>query len=225
MGAGISGVGYRTLEVEGVERLHGCEYTVPGDRIVTGTYMAACAVAGGNICLKGTEPSRIESVIKILRKTGCHIFTDDKSNEIILLSDGRRKPVAYICTGPYPEFPTDMQAQIMAVAAYSGGSCRICDDVFENRYMTAYELVKMGADIQVDSDGATVRGVHSLKGGVVKARDLRGGAALVVAALGAEYTVVKDCFHITRGYEDIQRDLEQLGADIRWSHAGDGQKD
>lgn len=222
MGAKIYGAGGKTIEIEGVEKLHGCRYTVPGDRIAAGTYMAACAIAGGNICIGGIKPRRLDAVTKILRKTGCHVFTDDMSDEIIVLSDGRRKPVAYIRTGPYPEFPTDMQAQIMAAAAYFGGSCRICDSVFENRYMTAYELEAMGADITVDTDGVTVRGLPGLAGGRVKAHDLRGGAALVIAALGADYTVVEQCSYIERGYEDIQRDLEQLGADIRWRHPGDG---
>ncbi len=225
MGAKIYGIGQRTIEIEGVEKLHGCKYTVPGDRVAAGTYMAACAIAGGNICIGGIEPVRLQAATEILRKTGCHVFTYDKSNEIIILCDGRRKPVTYICTGPYPEFPTDMQAQIMAVASYFGGSCRICDSVFEDRYMTAYELVKMGADINVDSDGVTVRGLPALRGGRVKACDLRGGAALVIAALGADYTVVEDCYHINRGYEDIQRDLEQLGADIRWIHEESEQKE
>ena len=219
MGAKIYGVGSHSLRIEGVARLGGCHYRVPGDRIVAGTYMAACAVAGGNICIRGIIPDRLDAVTDILKKTGCHLFTDKSSDEIIIMADGRRKPASSVITGPYPDFPTDMQAQIMAVMAYAGGSCDIYDNVFENRYSAAAQLERMGADISIADGHVRVVGKPALRGAEVWAGDLRGGAALVVAALGAEHTIVGACGHINRGYEDIQRDLEQLGADIRWKHA------
>lgn len=219
MGAVIHGAGTERIVVDGVRRLHGCRYKVSGDRIVAGTYMAACAIAGGNVRIHGVKPERLTAANNILQKMGCHIFTDNTSNEIIIMADGRRRSAAYIATGPYPDFPTDMQAQIMAVSAYAGGCCEIYDNVFENRYSAAYELMKMGAAITVENGHARVCGRPALKGAHVYAPDLRGGAALAIAALGADHTVVDGCSHIRRGYEDIQRDLEQLGADIKWKHA------
>lgn len=216
MGADIEGAGTGTIIINGKETLHGCRYRVPGDRIAAGTYMAGCAIAGGNICLHGIEPERLTAVSDILQKMGCHLFTDKKSNEIIVMADGRRRAVTSVVTGPYPEFPTDMQAQIMSVLAYSGGCCDIYDNVFENRYNAAGELVRMGAVISVSGGHARICGRPALKGARVCATDLRCGAALVIAALGADCTIVDGCSYICRGYEDIQRDLEQLGADIKW---------
>lgn len=216
-GARIDGAGTYTIRVKGVERLCGIRYRIPGDRIVAGTYMAACAVAGGNIRLRNIEPGRLKGVAEILKKTGCHVFTDGSINEIIILSDGRRRAVNYIETGPYPLFSTDMQPQMMALAAFSIGSCRIKDRVFESRYRTAWELEKLGASVATDGESVIITGGESLHGGVVNATDLRCGAALVIAALGIHgRTVITDCAYIMRGYEDIQRDLEQLGADILW---------
>lgn len=216
-GAVIDGAGTDTIRVKGAKRLNGIRYRIPGDRIVAGTYMAACAIAGGNVRLRNIEPGRLDCVTDILKKTGCHVFTDGRINEIIIMSDGRRKAVNYLETGPYPGFSTDMQPQMMALAAFSIGSCRIKDRVFESRYRTAWELEKLGAAVGMDSDSVIITGKESLHGGVVNATDLRCGAALVIAALGIHgKTVITDCAYIMRGYEDIQRDLEQLGADILW---------
>lgn len=216
-GAHIEGAGTDEIHITGVERLCGITYQIPGDRIVAGTYMAACAIAGGNIRLRNIEPKRLESVTEALRESGCHIFTDEKNNEIIVLSDGRRRAVNYIETGPYPGFPTDMQPQMMGLASLSAGSCRIRDRVFESRYGVVSELRALGAKVSMDENGVAVSGCGILHGGTVHAMDLRGGAALVITALGIDgTTVVTDCGYIMRGYEDIQRDLEQLGADISW---------
>ncbi len=216
-GADIRGAGTGVIRIKGVDRLELDEYRVPGDRIVAGTYMTACAIAGGNIRLRNIEPGRLESVTDILRKTGCHVFTDECRNEIMVLSDGRRRAVNYIETGPYPGFPTDMQPQLMGLAAVSSGSCRIRDRVFESRYGTAAELKKFGALICTEGDGVAIKGSPLLHGAAVRAADLRCGAALVITALGISgRTVIRDCGYIMRGHEDIQRDLEQLGADILW---------
>lgn len=217
MGAKITGAGTGEIVVRGVKKLKACTYTIPGDRIVAGTYMTACGIAGGNIKLKNIIPKRVEQIGEILKKTGCHVFTDGERNEIIVLADGRRKAVPCIITSPWPGFPTDMQSQIMGLSTYFDGSTRIVDNVFEGRYATAFELGKMGAEILVDENGVTVQGKERLYGADVEARDLRGGAALVIAALGAQgITTVEHCEYIMRGYEDIQRDLEQLGASISW---------
>ncbi len=216
-GADIEGTGTDTIRIKGVEKLNGIQYRVPGDRIVAGTYMAACGITGGNIRLRNIEPARLEGVIEVLKKTGCHVFTDAGNDEIIILSDGRRKAVSSIETAPYPGFPTDMQPQMMALAAFSTGSCRIVDKVFESRYRTAEELKKLGADVRTDGGSVIITGSERLHGGAVRAADLRCGAALVIAALGIYgKTIIEDCGYIMRGYEDIQRDLEELGADILW---------
>ncbi|MCM1308181.1 MAG: UDP-N-acetylglucosamine 1-carboxyvinyltransferase [Butyrivibrio sp.] len=222
-GADIDGAGTDTIRVRGVGRLCGIRFKIPGDRIVAGTYMTACAVAGGNIRLCNIEAKRLECVTDLLKKTGCHIFTDGNINEIIILSDGRRRALNYVETGPYPGFSTDMQPQITALSAFSAGSCRIRDRVFEARYSTARELEKLGAKVAADGDSIIITGGESLHGGIVGASDLRCGAALVIAALGIHgKTVITDCAYIMRGYEDIQRDLEQLGADILWRTKKEG---
>lgn len=218
MGADVSGIGTDTLTVNGRKNLKGCRYTVPGDRIVAGTYLCACAVSGGNIILENAEVKRLRSLNEILKQMGCHLFTDAKRNEIILVSDGRHHNLSYIKTGPYPAFPTDLQPLMMSMAAYGTGTMVIEDTVFTNRYDLAQELNRMGARITVRDGKAVVSGVAKLSGRVVKALDLRQGAALAVAALHADgATVIRDCYHIERGYEDLQRDLSRLGADIRWA--------
>ncbi len=216
-GAIISGDGTDNITIIGVKELCPCEFNNPGDRIVAGTYMLACTIANGNIKLEGIKPDRVSNVTDILRKTGAHIFTDESKNEIIVMSDGKKNCISYIEAGPYPEFPTDMQPFMMVYMSYARGYGQINDTVFTNRYGTAFELSKMNADISMNTDGALIRGYGGLKGAKVTARDLRGGAALVIAALGADgASIITDCSHICRGYEDIQRDLEQLGADIIW---------
>lgn len=216
-GAKIRGAGTDTIIIEGTDCLNPVSYTIPGDRIVAGTYMMACAVTGGNICIGNIEPDRVDSVTFLLRKMGCHIFTDKDKNEIIVESDDRKRALPYVTTGPYPEFATDMQPQLMALCAYLMGTSVICDKVFENRYHIISQLKLMGADAEIKDNDVIIHGKEKLYGGLLTAHDLRQGAALVVAALGAEgKTQIKNCHYIFRGYEDIARDLALLGANIKW---------
>ncbi len=217
MGADVKGAGSNTIIVNGGRELHGAVFDIPGDRIVAGTYLAAVAIAGGNIRLTGIKPERLTKLIIHLRKIGCHIFTDSKTNEIIGMSDYRTRSLLPVVTGPYPELATDLQPQMMAVACYCVGISKIRDIIYPYRYGIVAELEKMGADINMKEDFVYVTGKETLIGAVVKAPDLRGGAALVIAALGAcGYTLVYGYPYIQRGYEDIIRDLHFLGADIEW---------
>lgn len=224
-GANISGAGTDRIVIEGVDKLHECEYYTPGDRIAAGTYMAACRIAGGNISIHGIEPERLRSVTDIFKYMGTHIA--ERMDSITVICDNTGKNPSYIETGSYPEFPTDMQSQLMAVAAAQTGECRICDRIFENRYGTASELCKMNADIRIINGNscAVIRPHGELNPAVVKAGDLRGGAALVAAALGIKgKSIIENCIHIQRGYEDIQRDLKRLGADIEWQKDAESEK-
>ena len=212
MGAGISGGGSSTISIEGVESLHPVDHVVVGDRIEAGTFVVAGALAGGPVAVRGFDPAHLELVLAKLRKIGC---------EITLLPDGvivkRTQPVrpVDIQTLPYPGFPTDLQAQFMALLAIAQGNSIITENVFENRFMFADELSRMGADIRIESHHALVKGVAQLSGAPVKSTDLRGGAALVIAGLVADgETVVRDIHHIDRGYERFVDKLRALGADI-----------
>ena len=212
MGARISGGGSPTITIEGVESLHPVEHVVVGDRIEAGTFVVAGALAGGPVTVRGFDPAYLELVLLKLRKAGC---------EIIILPDGvtveRTRPVlpVDIQTLPYPGFPTDLQAQFMALLAIAQGNSIITENVFENRFMFAAELVRMGADIRIESHHALVKGVAQLSGAPVRSTDLRGGAALVIAGLVADgETVVGDVHHIDRGYERFVDKLKSLGADV-----------
>lgn len=217
MGADIKGAGSNTIIVNGGKKLHGTVFEIPGDRIVAGTYLAAVAIAGGNIRLTGINPQRLTKMIFYLRKIGCHIFTDSKTNEIIGMSDYRTGSLLPVITGTYPELATDLQPQMMAVACYSVGISKIRDIIYPHRYGIVAELKKMGALINMEEDFVYVTGKETLIGAEVNAPDLRGGAALVIAALGAcGNTLVYGYQYIKRGYEDIIRDLHCLGADIEW---------
>lgn len=215
MGADIEGDGTGNIVVRGGRELSACDFEIPGDRIVAGTYMIACAAVGGNIVLSGIEPGRLRMLTRLLKKTGCHVFTDSANNEIMTLAEGVGRSVPFICARPYPEFPTDLQPQMMALFSVLYGSSKIKDDVFDERYGTAIQLARMGADIKLEGDGAYIKGGAHLKGTTVEAENLRQGAALVIAAMAAEgTTIIVNCRHIMRGYEDIVRDMQQLGADI-----------
>jgi len=212
MGAKISGGGTSTVTVEGVEELHPVDHRVVGDRIEAGTYIVAGAIAGGPVTVRGFDPEHLELVLAKLVQAGC---------EITILSDGvtvqRRgdaRPLD-IQTLPYPGFPTDMQAQFMALMSIADGNSIITENVFENRFMFADELARMGADIRIEGHHALVKGVARLSAAPVKCPDLRGGAALVLAALVADgQTVIGDVYHIDRGYECFVDKLSALGADI-----------
>jgi len=212
MGAHISGGGSPTLTVEGVEVLHPVVHRVVGDRIEAGTFVAAGALAGGPVTVRGFDPTHLELVLAKLQQAGCtiHVLADGVTIE-------RHQPVRSVDvqTLPYPGFPTDMQAQFMALMAIADGNSIITENVFENRFMFADEIGRMGADIRIESHHALVRGVRQLSGAPVRCTDLRGGAALAIAALVADgETVIGDIYHIDRGYEGFVDKLRALGADI-----------
>ncbi len=214
MGAKIKGAGSSVIVVEGVDKLHGVEYTPIPDRIVAGTYLIATAMCGGNVELRNVNSEHISSLISKLSKTTCKIYV--KNDRIIVKSKGRQKSLDCIETMYYPGFPTDLQSQIMAMQTVSRGTSVIVENIFETRFKTASELKKLGADITIKGRVAVVKGVKELTGSEVVATDLRGGASLVLAGLVAYgETVVKDIHHIDRGYEDMSLDLSALGANIR----------
>ena len=214
MGAKVRGAGGGTVIVEGVKRLHGVDYTPIGDRIEAGTYLIAAASCGGEIETVGVPAENIAALLHKLRENGCKIYT--KNDKIILRSDGQLKAVDLVETMPFPGFPTDMQAQYAALCCTARGSTLLVENLFETRYRYAAELKRMGADITVRDRFALIRGVGSLHGANVTASDLRGGAALVIAALKAEgESSVLDLSHIDRGYADFEGKLRGLGAKIK----------
>lgn len=216
-GARICGKGTAFIEVEGVSRLNDVEFSLSSDRIVAGTYLAAVAAAGGEAVLTDAPTRHMESTIRVLRKTGCDIETTD--NRIRISSRHRPLPISLLRTQPYPGFPTDMQSQLMSVLCKADGNSVIQEEIFESRYQNVEELKKMGAIVELETatNKALITGVSNMHGAVVRAHDLRGGAALVIAGLEAEgKTIVMDATSIERGYEDICRDLSALGAKIRY---------
>jgi len=214
MGAKISGAGTDKITIEGVDKLTGTRYRVLPDRIETGTYLVAAAITGGRIKVKDTDPSLLEAVLDKLRETGAKISCGD--NWIELDMKGRRPKSVNVRTAPHPAFPTDMQAQFVALNSIAQGTATIVETVFENRFMHVQELRRMGADIEVEGNTAIVRGVHKLTGAPVMATDLRASASLIMAGLVAEgETEVQRIYHIDRGYEIIEEKLAQLGANIR----------
>ena len=216
MGAKIRGAGSSVIVVEGVDKLHGIEYTPIPDRIVAGTYLIAAAMCGGNVELSGVNPEHISSLISKLSKTTCKVHI--KNDRILIRSKGRQKSLECIETMYYPGFPTDLQSQIMAMQTVSRGTSVIVENIFETRFKTASQLKKLGADITIKGRVAVIRGVKELIGAEVAASDLRGGASLVLAGLVAKGTsIVKDIHYIDRGYEDLSVELQKLGANVRRS--------
>jgi UDP-N-acetylglucosamine 1-carboxyvinyltransferase len=214
MGARISGAGSSTLTIEGVERLGGGRYSVLPDRIETGTYLIAAAITGGRIKLKDTNPALLDNVLAKLREAGAEIECGE--DWITLDMHGRRPKAVSLETAPYPEFPTDMQAQFTALNCIAEGEGTIVETVFENRFMHVQEMQRMGADIRLEGNTAYTRGVKRLTGAPVMATDLRASASLVLVGLVAEgETVVDRIYHIDRGYECIEEKLQQLGAKIQ----------
>ena len=215
-GARVSGAGTSTVSVEGGRPLHGCTYHVMPDRIVAATYLCAAASAGGEVFLRRAREEHLSTVTAVLREAGCSIFSDKKG--IACASKGRLSAVRPVRTAPYPGFPTDAQAILMAALLRCRGAVVFEENMFENRYRHVDELARMGASIRVSGRAAVVTGVERLHGASVRCTDLRGGAALCVAALAAEgETEVSETGHIDRGYENIARDLRALGADILWT--------
>jgi UDP-N-acetylglucosamine 1-carboxyvinyltransferase len=213
MGARISGAGSPTIEIEGVETLHHVDHRVVGDRIEAGTFVVAGAIAGGPVTVRGFDPAHLELVFAKLEQAGC---TVERLADGVTISRSGKVRAVDVQTLPYPGFPTDMQAQFMALMATAEGSSLITENVFENRFMFADEIGRMGADIRIEGHHALVKGVEQLSGAPVRSPDLRGGAALVLAALCADgETSVGDVYHIDRGYERFVDKLSALGADIR----------
>ena len=214
MGAQIEGLDTNTLIVTGVERLHGCEHSVVPDRIETGSYLAAAAITGGKIKTTHTNPYIMESVLDKFEEMGAEVTRGEDWIELDM--QGKRPKAVSFRTLPHPEFPTDMQAQIMAVNAIGRGFATISETIFENRFMHAPELSRMGANIQVDGHDAVVTGVEKLQAAPVMATDLRASFSLVLAALVAEgETLVDRIYHIDRGYERVEEKLQSLGAQIK----------
>lgn len=214
MGAKIYGAGTSCIEIEGVEKLHGCQYQPISDRIIAGTYLIAGAITGGKIEITNCNPQHFASLIDKLRKSGC--FLSIKSDKIYLKSPNKLKSVGLIETQTYPGFPTDLQSQMLCLQTISEGCCVIRENLFESRFKFVPELIKMGAKISIRERTAIVEGVPSLSGAEVYAKDLRGGASLVLAGLCAKgYTTINDISHIERGYEDLDLKLKSLGAIIK----------
>lgn len=214
MGAKVSGVEEGRAVIEGVERLHGVDYTVLPDRIVAGTYLIATAMCKGEITLDNVRWQHLEALTSKLANNSCNItYKDDK---ITLYCDNVLSNLPSISTGYYPDFPTDLQSQYLAMMTVGRGRGEIIENLFEDRFKVAGQLRLMGARVDIQGNRAIVDGVSSLKGATVKACDLRGGAALVLAGLVANgTTIVEDIYHIDRGYEDMATILSSLGADIK----------
>ena len=213
MGAKITGAGTDRIVIEGVDRLHGATHAIMPDRIETGTVVAAIAAAGGDAPVAGAQATTLEAVLDKVREAGAEISVSGDSIRV-----ARRGPLApfNLRTAPYPGFPTDMQAQMMALATRAAGTTLVTETIFENRMMHVQELVRLGADIKVEGTTAVVRGVPKLTGADVMATDLRASACLVIAGLMAEgETTIDRIYHLDRGYERIEEKLSTLGAQIR----------
>lgn len=213
MGAQITGAGTDTITINGVESLHGTEHSVVADRIETGTYLVAAAMTGGKVKTTSTRPDIQEAVLQKLIEAGAEIETGD--DWISLDMQGRRPKAVNITTAPYPAFPTDMQAQFAALNCVAEGVSHIKETIFENRFMHMQEMIRMGANILIDGNTATIEGATDLRGAPVMATDLRASASLVMLALAVEgETTIDRIYHIDRGYENIEEKFQGLGAKI-----------
>lgn len=214
MGAKISGHGSSTITIEGVEALHGCEYSVMPDRIEAGTYLVAAAATRGRIKIKDVDPTCMGSVLAELELAGAKIDVGDDWIELNM--HGQRPKAVNLKTAPYPGFPTDMQAQFTAMNTVANGTAQVTETVFENRLVQTHEMNRMGAKVNIEGNTAMIEGTEVLKGAPVMASDLRASASLVIAGLVAEgETLVDRIYHIDRGYECIEEKMLLLGADIR----------
>jgi len=214
MGAQIEGAGSNRIVVHGVDRLHGAKHAVVADRIETGTFLVAGAMTGGRITARRTRPETLDAVLEKLMQAGAEIEVD--GDRITLDMQGRRPRAVNLTTAPHPAFPTDMQAQFMALNCIAEGVGVINETIFENRFMHVQELLRLGADIRVEGHTAIVRGVEKLSGAPVMATDLRASASLILAGLVADgETVIDRIYHLDRGYENIEEKLSGMGAKIR----------
>ena len=216
MGAKIQGIGTQTMTIEGVTELHGAEYSVVPDRIEAGTFLCAVAMTGGKVVLRNAAPQTMQVVLDKLVEAGAIIEAGDDWISI----DMQQCPKAVnIRTAEHPAFPTDMQAQFMAMNAVADGTCTVTETIFENRFMHIPELNRMGANISAEGNTAVVKGVEKLSGATVMATDLRASASLVIAGLVAEgETIVEQIYHLDRGYEHIEKKLGGVGAKIERIH-------
>ncbi|MCX7144844.1 MAG: UDP-N-acetylglucosamine 1-carboxyvinyltransferase [Sulfuritalea sp.] len=213
MGARISGAGGDVIRIQGVDSLHGTTHRIMPDRIETGTYLCAAAATGGDVRLTGASAANLDAVIDKLMDTGCDIVSE---RDAIRIKAPPRLTAVSIRTAPYPAFPTDMQAQFMAINAVAEGTAVMRETIFENRFMHAVELIRLGADIKIDGNTAFVKGVAKLDGAAVMATDLRASASLVIAGLVAQgETLIERIYHLDRGYEGLEQKLAALGANIR----------
>ena len=216
MGARISGAGTDVIRIQGVDRLHGATHAIMPDRIETGTYLCAAAATGGDVRLIKTSAAYLDTVVDKLMDAGCEITVE---RDAIRLQAPQRLKAVSLRTAPYPAFPTDMQAQFMAINCIADGVATIRETIFENRFMHANELARLGADIQIEGSNAIVRGVAHLEGATVMATDLRASASLVIAGLVAQgETLIDRIYHLDRGYERIEEKLAKLGALVRRVH-------
>ena len=213
MGAKISGAGSDTITIQGVQALHGAEYRVMPDRIESGTFLVAAAATGGRITLTDTRADILDSVLDKLREAGATI---EVSGDRITLEMHQRPRAVNLRTAPYPAFPTDMQAQFMALNTIADGTAMVVETIFENRFMHVQELLRLGAQIDIEGNTAIVKGCAQLEGATIMATDLRASACLVIAGLVAQgETIVDRIYHLDRGYEHIEAKLSALGAQIR----------
>jgi UDP-N-acetylglucosamine 1-carboxyvinyltransferase len=213
MGAKIEGIGTSTLRIEGVERLHGATHNVVADRIEAGTYAIAAAMTGGDVVLEGALPETFEAALSVIRAAGAHVET--QQGQIRVMRNGARLQATDVVTQVFPGFPTDLQAQFMALMTMADGESEITETIFENRFMHVQELARFGARIALHGDKALVHGVERLTGAPVMASDLRASAALVIAALAAEgETVINRVYHLDRGFDRMEEKLSACGADI-----------
>ena len=213
MGANIRGQGTDRVVIEGVKTLEGCEFSVIPDRVETATYLTAVAMTGGSIKMKSTRPNTVESVLSKLREAGAVIESGE--DWLSLKMDKERPKATSLTTGPYPSFPTDMQAQFIALNSIARGTATVTENVFDNRFMHVQEIARMGGKISLKGNTAIIEGIKSLVGAPVMATDLRASASLVLAGLVAKGTTQIDrIYHLDRGYERIEEKLRMLGADI-----------
>ncbi len=213
MGAKISGAGTSRIVVEGVARLHGARHAVLPDRIETGTYAMAVAMTGGDVLLQNARPELLQSALDVLAQTGTSVTPTNEG--IRIARNGLELAPVEVTTAPFPGFPTDLQAQLMALMSRADGTSHITETIFENRFMHVQELARLGARIQLDGETATIEGVNRLKGAPVMATDLRASVSLVIAALAAEgETMVNRVYHLDRGFERLEDKLARCGAAI-----------
>ena len=213
MGANIKGAGSDQIIIEGVEQLNGASFSVMPDRVEVGTYLTAVAMTGGRVKIKSAKPEYLSSVISKLERTGAEITLGDDWVEIYM--DKSKPKAVSLTTGPYPSFPTDMQAQFVSLNSIAQGNSTVTETVFENRFMHVQEIARMGGNITLKGNTAVIEGIARLQGAPVMATDLRASASLVLAGLVAKgATVIDRIYHIDRGYERIEEKLKMLGADI-----------